>query len=45
MLSNYGDDTLAATVERQIKLALPGYSYFIEIGRGNLDEYVQIYQP
>lgn len=46
MLSNYADDTLAYKLEDHIRGHYgPGRSYFIEIGRGKLDEYVQVFEP
>jgi hypothetical protein len=45
MLRNYSDDALTEVIERHIQALYPGRSYFIEIGRGNLDEYVQVYVP
>lgn len=44
-LSNFGDDLLAATLESSIRAWYPGKSYFIEVGRGKLDEYVQVFEP
>jgi len=45
VLHNYSDGIMAESVEAQLLRRYPGRSYFIEIGRGNLDEYVQVYQP
>lgn len=45
ILHNYSDASIAEVIEGQIKDRHPGRSYFIEVGRGNLDEYVQVFQP
>ena len=39
------DDDIAARVETILRAAWPGRSYFIEVGRGTLNEWVQVYQP
>lgn len=44
-LRNYADDTIAYTLEEMIGHAYNGRSYFIEVGRGNRDEYVQVFEP
>lgn len=38
------DDDLAEAVESAILFHFPGRSYFLEIGRGALDEWVQVYE-
>jgi len=45
MLRNYNDGTLACALEDHIRVQHPGRSYFIEIGRGKLDQYVQVFEP
>lgn len=44
-LRNYADDTIALALEERLGHAYPGRSYFIEVGRGNMDEYVQVFEP
>lgn len=44
MLRNYADDTMAAAVELAIQNTYGAeVSYFIEVGRGTQDEYVQVF--
>lgn len=41
-----GDDVvIAAALEIEIKECWPGASYFIEVGRGLLNEWVQVFEP
>lgn len=41
----WGDDQIAYLIESHLRLTFgPDRSYFIEVGRGSLDEYVQVYQ-
>ena len=45
VLRNYDDDSIAASVELAIHKYYPFMpSYFIEVGRGNLDQYVQVFE-
>ena len=45
-LRNFSDAELTGTVEQAILRRYPeGTSYFIEVGRGKLDQYVQVYHP
>lgn len=39
------DEELAAAAESVILKGWPGLSYFIEVGRGDLDQWVQVFQP
>jgi hypothetical protein len=39
------DMQIGKTVEEMIRFHYPGRSYFLEVGRGAGDEYVQIFQP
>jgi len=46
ILRNYSDAGINGRVEDQIRQIFGNQvSYFIEVGRGKLDEYVQVYQP
>ena len=44
-LRSFDDQLLANVTEQRIKHRWPdGRSYFLEVGRGPMDEYVQVYQ-
>lgn len=46
MAHNYSDEAINGAVEEAIKKEYGDkLSYFIEVGRGDMDEYVQVYQP
>lgn len=49
LTSGAPDDTIASGIEARIRedeeLWEPGRSYFVEVGRGNRDEYVQVFEP
>lgn len=45
VLRNYSDEAIAASIELVIQANYPeSSSYFIEVGRGNLDQYVQVFE-
>ena len=44
-LNNYSDAEIATSIEARIIDQYPGKSYFLEVGRGALDEYVQVFEP
>ena len=45
-LRNFSDAELNSRVEQEILRRYPeGTSYFIEVGRGKLDQYVQVFNP
>lgn len=45
LLHNYSDAQINAAVEHEIVHTVPNRSYFIEVGRGAMDEYTQVYVP
>jgi hypothetical protein len=45
LLRNWSDEAIAGAIEAVIKDRYPEHiSYFIEVGRGKMDEYVQVFE-
>lgn len=42
---NLSDIIIAARVEDLLSSCWPSRSYFLEVGRGDLDEWVQVFEP